>query len=495
MSTHPSIPTQTRQPAALWYAISVYMWEYFSFYGMRALLVLYLANELLFTDKHAYALYGAYTSLVYVTPIIGGIIADRYLGYYWSSLVGAATMVCGHIVLGLTGYGLYVGLALIICGYGLFKTNVNCLLGTSYGKQDHRRDSGFALMYVGGNVGAFLAPILCAWAADEFGWHYGFLIAAIGMAIGLVIFISGRKHFTEGNKPQWVALKKKGLISFKVLPTVVLGIFIATIFFTFVLYYLFAGIILSACVIITALFLIKLFIKVDKKDKIALFSICVFMVFGLIFWVFDQQGGSSVSLFIERNINRQFFNWVIPAASFQSINPFAILIGGFMVSILWKVLTRLGINPRALVKITIGILLISIGFFLIAQGAKIASMTDGHASMGWIVAGLLIMGVAELFVDPVALAEITRLNPAGQVGFLAGVYMLFTGAIANYVAAEVAELTSVTTVKSSADFLINSATQYYKVFSEIFEVSFTSCAVLIAICVLTAIYNKLSKSH
>ena len=483
-----------KQPTALWYAIAVYMWEYFSFYGMRALLVLYLSNKLLFTDNHAYALYGAYTSLVYVTPIIGGIIADRFLGYYWSSLLGAATMVCGHIVLGTSGYGLYVGLSLIICGYGLFKTNVNCLLGTSYNRHDSRRDSGFALMYVGGNIGGFLAPILCAWAAQEFGWHYGFLIAAIGMAIGLTIFILGRKHFTNGNNPNWSTLKHKGFFSFKVFPIILIGIALSALFFTLALYYLFAGIILSACVVVTLLFLFKLFVKIDKEEKKSLFAICIFMIFGLIFWVFDQQGGSSISLFIERNITREFFSWIIPAASYQSINPFAILIGGIFVSILWKMLARLGINIRALLKITFGIILLSVGFFLIAQGARIASISDGHASMIWIVLGLLIMGIAELFVDPVALAEITRLNPAGQVGFLAGVYMLLTGAIANYFAAKVASLTSITTIRTSSDFLINSAKQYYKVFTEITEFSAITCAVLIIICILTTIYYKFKKS-
>ncbi|MFT6835375.1 MAG: POT family proton-dependent oligopeptide transporter, partial [Francisellaceae bacterium] len=269
---------------------------------------------------------------------------------------------------------------------------------------------------------------------------------------------------------------------------------ISTLFFTTVLYYLFAGWILLVCVIVSLLFLIRLFIKISPAEKKGLFSICIFMIFGLIFWVFDQQGGSSISLFIERNINRDFFGWMIPAASFQSINPFAILIGGAIVTLLWKMLARMGLSPRALVKITFGMILISIGFFLIAQGARIAYITDGHASMIWVVSGLLIMGVAELFVDPVALAEITRLNPAGQVGFLAGVYMLLTGAIANYVAAEVAQMTSVNTVNTASNFLIESAKNYYSVFSKISSFTIWTCVTLIMICFLTAMYARLKRN-
>ncbi|MDA0910384.1 MAG: oligopeptide:H+ symporter [Proteobacteria bacterium] len=478
------------QPKSLHYAIALNVWEYFSYYGMRALLVLYLTQKLLFTDNHAYALYGAYTALVYVTPIIGGAIADRYLGYYWATFLGAATMVAGHLVLGLDGGGLYFGLALIICGYGLFKTNVSCLLGATYSREHPKRDSGFALMYVGGNIGAFIAPILCAWAAQVWGWHYGFLLAAIGMAIGLVIFMTGRKHFVAGNDPQWNALKEKGILSIKVLPITVLLIVVAAVFFSFSLYYLFAGWILLACVIVSLYFLFFLFIKLNGKDKKSLLAICFFMIFGLIFWAFDQQGGSSISLFIERNVIRDFNGFTIPAAAFQSINPFAILIGGVIMSYVWYWLIKAGVRLSALFKITFGLLFLTFGFFMIMMGAKIAAATDGHSSMVWVIVGLLMIGFAELFVDPVALSEITRLNPGGSVGFLAGLYMLITGSIANYAAAEIATLTSVETVKTAGDFLVKSASNYYNVFGAITKVSAIACIVLIIISIAMYFVRK-----
>ncbi len=482
--------TKESQPKSLYYTIAVNVWEYFSYYGMRALLVLYLTQKLLFTDNHAYALYGAYTALVYVTPIVGGMIADRYLGYYWATLLGAATMVAGHLVLGLDGSGLYFGLALVICGYGLFKTNISCLLGATYSREHSKRDSGFALMYVGGNVGAFVSPILCAWAAQTWGWHYGFLLAAIGMAIGLVIFISGRKHFKAGNDPQWQSLKEKGLINIKVLPSIVILIVLSAVFFSFALYYLFAGWILFLCVAGSLYFLFFLFLKLDRKDKKALFAICFFMIFGLIFWAFNQQGGSSISLFVERNVIREFDGFIIPAAAFQSINPFAILIGGVIMSQVWYWLLKAGVHFRALVKITFGLLFLTFGFFMIMLGAKIAAANDGHVSMLWVMVGLIMIGFAELFVDPVALAEITRLNPGGSVGFLAGLYMLITGSIANYLAAEIATLTSVDAAKTAGDFLITSATNYYNVFDMITKVSAISCVVLIVICFIFFTFRK-----
>ncbi|WP_018298772.1 peptide MFS transporter [Fangia hongkongensis] len=484
---------ETKHPKALYYSIAINIWEYFSYYGMRALLVLYLTQKLLFSDTQAYALYGAYTALVYVTPIIGGAIADRYLGYYWATLLGAATMVAGHIVLGLDGHGLYIGLALIICGYGLFKTNISCLLGAAYSRTHPKRDSGFALMYVGGNIGAFLAPIFVAWAAQVWGWHYGFLLAAIGMAIGLVIFLLGTPHFERGNQPEWQALKKDGFFSFRVFPFVIAGILLCTLFFTLALYYLFAGWILLVCVLVSLYFLFFLFLRLNKEDKRALLAICFFMIFGLIFWAFDQQGGSSISLFIERNTLREFAGFNIPAASFQSINPFAILIGGVIMSQLWYLLIKAGVRLSALVKITIGIFILMLGFFLIMMGAKVAAESGGHVSMMWVVGGLLLIGFAELFVDPVALAEITRLNPGGSVGFLAGTYMLLTGAIANYAAAEIATLTSVKAINGAQNFLVDSAKGYYKVFGGITTFAFATFIVLILILFASFLYKRFSR--
>ncbi len=186
------------QPRAIYYVVAIQIWEYFSFYGMRALLILYLTHQLGYSDSHAITLFSAYASLVYVTPILGGLLADRLLGNRVSVIAGAALMTVGHIVLGLgsvSANSLYLALGIIICGYGLFKSNISCLLGELYQAQDPRREGGFSLLYAAGNVGSILAPIACGLAAERYGWHVGFALAGIGMFAGLMIFLSGSKHF------------------------------------------------------------------------------------------------------------------------------------------------------------------------------------------------------------------------------------------------------------------------------------------------------------
>ncbi|WP_229597677.1 oligopeptide:H+ symporter, partial [Serratia marcescens] len=186
------------QPRAIYYVVAIQIWEYFSFYGMRALLILYLTHQLGYTDSRAIDLYSAYASLVYVTPILGGWLADRLLGNRVAVIAGAALMTLGHIVLGLSAVSaqsLYLALAIIICGYGLFKSNISCLLGELYPAQDSRREGGFSLLYAAGNVGSILAPIACGLAAERYGWHVGFALAGIGMFAGLAIFLLGGRHF------------------------------------------------------------------------------------------------------------------------------------------------------------------------------------------------------------------------------------------------------------------------------------------------------------
>ena len=204
------------QPRAIYYVVAIQIWEYFSFYGMRALLILYLTHQLGYTDSHAIDLYSAYASLVYVTPILGGWLADRLLGNRVAVIAGAALMTLGHIVLGLSAVSaqsLYLALAIIICGYGLFKSNISCLLGELYPAHDSRREGGFSLLYAAGNVGSILAPIACGLAAERYGWHVGFALAGIGMFAGLAIFLLGGRHFrhTRGVNAPLMRAKSLGL--------------------------------------------------------------------------------------------------------------------------------------------------------------------------------------------------------------------------------------------------------------------------------------------
>lgn len=204
------------QPRAIYYVVALQIWEYFSFYGMRALLILYLTNQLKYSDNHAYELFSAYCSLVYVTPILGGFLADKVLGNRMAVMLGALLMAIGHVVLGASEIHpsfLYLSLAIIVCGYGLFKSNVSCLLGELYEPTDPRRDGGFSLMYAAGNVGSIIAPIACGFAQEEYSWAMGFGLAAVGMIAGLVIFLCGNRHFTHTR-----GVNKKGTACDKLSP-------------------------------------------------------------------------------------------------------------------------------------------------------------------------------------------------------------------------------------------------------------------------------------
>lgn len=225
------------QPRAIYYIVAIQIWEYFSFYGMRALLILYLTHQLGFDDNHAISLFSAYASLVYVTPILGGWLADRLLGNRTAVIAGALLMTLGHVVLGIdtnTTFSLYLALAIIICGYGLFKSNISCLLGELYDENDHRRDGGFSLLYAAGNIGSIAAPIACGLAAQWYGWHVGFALAGGGMFIGLLIFLSGHRHFQSTR-----SMDKKALTSVKfALPVwswLVVMLCLAPVFFTLLL--------------------------------------------------------------------------------------------------------------------------------------------------------------------------------------------------------------------------------------------------------------------
>ncbi|MCL9779969.1 oligopeptide:H+ symporter [Vibrio sp. S4M6] len=473
-------------PKGVLHVISVQTWEFFSYYGMRALLILYLTQKLLFTDQHAYALYGAYTSLVYVTPILGGIIADRYLGNYWSVVIGALLMVAGHTVLAIPSTDnttLYGALALIIVGYGFFKTNSSCLLGELYKNHESMRDSGFSLSYVGSNIGAFIAPIATGYFAKVYGWHAGFGIAGIGMLLGLVVFLSGKKAFKDVASINTAAMKSStaGLPNTLIL---VLGVVVSVAFFAVMLAHLWAGYVLTIVGLAALCMMVKIYTRCDSEGRKNMWAIVLFMAFGTLFWAFDQQGGSSINLFIERLVNKHLFSWAIPASFYQSINPFAVIVGGVIVAWAWKLLARFNVKPKTLSKLGTGFLFLTVGFLLINISSKLAMQT-GHTSMLWVTVGLGFIGVAELFIDPVALAAITRLNPANSTGTLAGIYMLVSGSIANYVAAWIASASSVATEHGQVVSLTEAAASYHDVFQTIFLIALAGFILSVVLNIFT----------
>ncbi|SFN05850.1 proton-dependent oligopeptide transporter, POT family [Izhakiella capsodis] len=426
------------QPPAIYYIVGLQIWEYFSFYGMRALLILYLTHRMGFNDSHAISLFSAYASLVYVTPIFGGWLADRFLGNRIAVICGALMMTLGHFVLGCVPdslSGLYFALAIIICGYGLFKSNISCLLGELYKPEDSRRDGGFSLMYAAGNLGSVISPIACGLVAQRYGWHLGFTLAGIGMAIGLLIFLTGQRHFIHT-----AGVNKKALRAINVvLPSwiwLVLTLLVAPFFFVILLKYHLTGYLLLPVSLVAAFLIVKMMLAAPEHRR-ALWQIVALMAVGMLFWVMAQQGGSSISLFIDHFVNRRCSGIEIPTALFQSVNAIAIITAGALLGWLSRSARPQSNGPVLWIKFIFGLLLMGCGFMLLAFNARSAH-APGQASMSIMIIGLSVMGVSELFIDPIAMARITRLDMPGVTGVLTGIYMLVTGALANWLAGVVA---------------------------------------------------------
>lgn len=425
--------SQQKHPKALWYIIAIYMWEYFSFYGMRALLILYLVESLKLGDSVSYAISGAYITLVYLSPIAGGIIADKVLGYKQSVICGASLMAIGHIILGLGGDGsLYIGMAFIVSGYGFFKSNVSCLLGQQYAAHDVKKDSAFTLLYLGGNLGGIFAPVVCGIVAHYYGWHYGFGVAGIGMIFGLIIFLIGEKNISS-------PIPENSLSSLSKIFLVLASILLIVILSYIALTYLIDGYFLAAIVCITSIYFITIVFKADSKTRKSLLILVSFFIFGVVFWVFDEQLYTSVEIFIHRNVDTYFLGIDIPASTFTSMNSISILFGGLIVAWVWKKVKSLDDDFGKMIKFSLGFIFQLICFILFFIAAKNASV-DGTTSVVLVLIALAFLGVSELFVDPIALSEITSIEDKKHTGFLAALYMLFTGSVAGFIGAKVADL-------------------------------------------------------
>lgn len=421
------------QKKASFFIIAMVMWEFFSYFGLQSILILYLTNHAHFTDGAAYQLYGSFTSLIFITPIIGGWLADRYFGYRSAVAVGCVLIVFGHLILSIWNqHNLYFGLALLTVGIGFFKSNAICLIGTCYPDNPARKTAAFSWYYVSGNLGAIASQIICPYLAERVGWDVGFIAAAIGMMFGILMLFLSRRYFT------WTKKIKKHRPLFWVGGC---GVVIGLLILTYVaLRYDGVGYLLIITSIFSVMLLVTIYRKTNTIHKKALRMIMLLTVFATAFWIFDQQGSSSISLFISRYIHREFFGFMVPTGMFQSISPAMILVSGSIMAFVWVWMGNRGINPRPGMKLSVALFLLMIGFLVIAWGAKIASI-DSFASMLFPVIGLMLIGVAEIFVDPILLAAISDVAPEHSEGQLVAIYYLAVGAIANYLAIGVANLT------------------------------------------------------
>ncbi|MBI5186290.1 MAG: peptide MFS transporter [Nitrospinae bacterium] len=438
-----SLPLKTTQPQGLYILFFAELWERFSFYGMRALLTLYMAKELLYADEKAYGVYGAYGALVYTTPVLGGLIADKILGRRKAITLGAVIMAMGHFTMALnTEFTFYIALSLLIIGNGFFKPNISSLLGKLYEEEDPRRDGGFTIFYMGINIGALLAPLGCGAIGELYGWHYGFGLAGIGMIAGLLVFRAGEKKFGQkGMPPNPEKLAKKIFAGTSLEQLIVAGSFLSAPLFALlvrqnqVMSYLLGvmGVVIFGSLFLTAL-------RSERVEREKIFVILVLSFFSVLFWSFFEQAGSSITLFTDRNVDRNLFGLEIPASLFQGVNPAFIILLAMPFSNIWIFLSKAGREPSMPMKFAIGTMQLGLGFWIFVLGAWFAG-GDGIVPMAFLLAGYFLQTTGELCLSPVGLSMVTKLAPGKIVGFVMGTWFLST-AFAHHIAGLIAKMTA-----------------------------------------------------
>ncbi len=438
------------------------MWERFSYYGMRALLVLFLTATFAtggfeMAELDAFTIYGIFTGMVYVTPIIGGMLADKFLGQRKSIYIGGLTMAIGQFLLSASAWlyesgadmGLrqtlfFAGLGILISGNGFFKPNISTMVGELYDNNDPRKDGGFTIFYMGINIGAFLSPLVAGKLGEQVAWQYGFLAAGIGMLLGTVWFL-WRSH-TLGNigmPPQIKAERNRLAIKDWIeILFIVLGV-VALIFGIILGWSAIPSGISTTIIYVVAIGgLLYLFGSIakgtsGKTEWSRVGVILVLAVFNIFFWSGFEQAGTTFNVFARDNTMRMVGSWEIPATWFQSINALYIVAFAPLFSILWVKLDKIGLNPNTPMKFAIGMGLLALGF--VAMAIAYSRSTSGEqmvlVSPLWLALVYLLHTFGELCLSPIGLSMVTKLSPAKLVSTMMGVWM-GSWAAGNFVASQ-----------------------------------------------------------
>ena len=429
-------------PKGLFVCFATEMWERFSYYGMRALLILYLTKHWEFSDAASYLIYGAYTSLVYIMPVFGGMLADQILGSKKAVTYGAVLLVFGH--LGMTVESneqiFYLSLALIVSGVGFLKPNISTMVGALYEEGDPRRDSGFTIFYMGINIGAFTATLLCGYLGEEIGWAWGFGAAGIGMLVGLIIFLWGQKYLEGLAEPPSEKYKEKKVgITFENWAYISGIVMVLTTWFLVQNSQLVGQLLGGFGFIFIGAWLIYALFKCDPEERDRLIVVGILILFSLIFWALFEQAGSSLNILTDRGVDRVIFGWEVPASMFQSLNAGFIFTIAPLFALLWISLAKRNMEPSTPIKFSIGIVFVGLGFLALVYGMK---SSDGlQTGVMWIILIYLLHTLGELCLSPVGLSSVTKLSPQRIVGFMMGMWF-FASAAGNYVAGLIARATS-----------------------------------------------------
>jgi len=481
------------------------MWERFSYYGMRALLVLYLTQHFLYADEQAYLIYGTYTAMVYMLPVIGGMLADRYLGFRRAVTYGAILLVTGHFGLAIEGPAVmqgsintgadaardpfyanmfFLSLAFIATGVGFLKTNVSALVGTLYPADDPKRDAGYTVFYVGINIGGAAAPLLCGWLGQAYGWSYGFGLAGIGMILGLTAFLWGQKYLGDTAEPPRPDVLQQRILPLISIERLIYGLgllVVAAAWMMFLFPQLVSTVLYGTGGLLGLYILYYAAIRCTAVERDRLLACLGMLLFLVVFLAFYEQMGSSMSIFADRMVDRRVFGVEIHASTLQSLPAIYVLIIAPMFSIAWIWLGQRGLEPATPVKFAMGLLSISLAFFSLVIGAALSG--PDKVDLIWFMMAFFWLVFGELFVFPVGMSMVSRLSPKPIQGLMMGAFF-FSFSLGSFIAARIAQLTApadkTTTNPADLDFPAAKA-QFADIYGEIGLLAVASALLLYAI--------------
>ncbi|MER7334255.1 MULTISPECIES: peptide MFS transporter [unclassified Micromonospora] len=446
-SRPPSGRTFFGHPRALSTLFLTEMWERFSFYGMRAILVLYLTASVAddgqaMSEASASAVYGTYNAMVYLMALPGGWVADRLIGARRSVLWGGVVIAAGHYVMAIpTRWSVFAGMALIVVGTGLLKPNISTMVGDLYDRDSPRRDAGFSIFYMGINLGGFAAPLVTGFLGEKVNWHLGFGAAAVGMTLGVVQYVLGRRNLGDaGARPADPLLgadrrraltRLGGVTALVVLAVVVLAVAGAFTVDTAV------NLLAAVTVLITVGYFARIMMdrELSATERSRMKAYVWLFVFAAAFWLIYDQAGSVLNIFAADNTDRDVAGFTFPASWLQSVNPILIIIGAPLFALLWL---RLGHRVSTPVKFAVGLVLNGLSFVLMAAAAQ-AAVGGDLVSPWWLVAVYAIQVAGELSLSPVGLSATTKLAPVKYASQMMGLWFLAT-AVGDAIGGQVARL-------------------------------------------------------
>jgi len=364
-----------RHPIGLYILFFTEMWERFSYYGMRSLLVYYMMKHLHFTQERSSEIYGLYTGFVFFTPLLGGMLADRLVGQRRTVILGGVLMATGHFLMAFENL-FFPALIFLILGNGAFKPNISTQVGALYPPGDHRRDRAFSIFYMGINLGAFFSPLVCGTLGEKIGFPWGFGAAGVGMVVGLLVYLCGQKHLS----PDLIMQKKEAKQQKSSEP-------------------------------------------MTREDWLKIGAIFIMMALSIVFWSVYEQQGNTMALWADVNTDRMIFGWEMPASWFQSFNPLMIFIFVPVLNAFWGWQDRRGKESSSIAKMGIGCILLAAAFLILIPPARELTVNP-KSSLWWLIACTFVLTIGEIYLSPVGLSLVTKIAPARIVSMMMGVWFL-----------------------------------------------------------------------